>query len=262
MKYKPLPLLLAYIIVLVAGSSCTRYYYRPNAVNAPLFTDGGQVRLNTAGSLGNIGGDYDNDDFRYVFDLQGAWSPIPHLGIIANYSSYGFIPEHPDVNTGNVDGKAHLLELGVGGYYAKGRKFKMVVEGYAGYGAGRINSDVDMHIHRLFLQPGIGVASPFFDAAFNVRITNPRYSHFDAKGRTDDYLIEQELINSSGRRIDESNYIFAEPAFTVRTGYKFLKAQMQVVFAEKMSPVSWEYNWVRYTVGAYLSIDEMFRKTK
>lgn len=252
--------LLAFAIVLVGTSSCSRYYYRPNAVNTPLFTDRGQAHVNIAGSIGSLESEYDDNDFRYVFDLQTSYSPIPHLGIIANYSTYGFIPDNPDESSGNVDGKAHLLELGVGGYYAKGKRFKMVVEGYAGYGMGRIRSDVDMNIGRLFIQPGIGVTSPVFDAAFNLRITNPTYSRFDAKGRENDYLRDQNLIDARGRRIDQTNYFFAEPSFTVRTGYKFLKAQMQVVFAEEMSPVSWEYNKARYTVGAYLSLEEIFKR--
>ncbi len=252
-----LPLL--YTLVLLAGSSCTRYYYRPNGVNTPLFTEGGQAHLNVAGSLSNFESDFNDDNFSYVFDVQGSYSPVPHLGIIANYSTYRYIPDNPDENSGHVDGKAHLLEFGVGSYYAKGKRFKMVVEGYAGYGVGRIRSDVNMNVGRFFLQPGIGVTSPVFDAAFNLRITNPKYSHFDAKGRDDDYLMDRRLINNRGLRIDQSSYFFAEPSFTVRTGYKFLKAQMQVVFAEEISPVSWEYNKARYTIGVYLILEELFK---
>ena len=58
------------LLILVAGSSCNRYYYKPNGVNAPLFTDGGQAHLNVAGSIGGNSGDYEGT--RYVFDLQGS----------------------------------------------------------------------------------------------------------------------------------------------------------------------------------------------
>ena len=244
------------LLMLIAGSSCNRYYYKPNGVNAPLFTDGGQVHLNVAGSIGGNGGDYDYEGTRYVFDLQGSVSPIKHLGIIANYSTYGYTPDNPDVMNGNVDGKAHLLEFGVGGYYAKGNKFKMVADCYVGYGTGQIRSDVDMRLKRFFIQPGIGVRSPAFDAAFNLRLISATYDHFNAKGMSNDYLMQQNLINSSGRRIDNTNYAFVEPSFTVRTGYKFLKVQLQMVFAQEITSVPWDYNPSRYTVGLYFSVED------
>lgn len=244
------------VVMLFVCSSCSRYYYRPNGVNTPLFTDKGQAHLNVAGSIGSVDGDNDYEGTRHVFDLQASVSPVKHIGIIANYSTYGYTPDNPDVENGNVDGRAHLLELGVGGYYAKGNRFKLVADCYAGYGAGRIRSDVNMHINRFFLQPGIGVRSPVFDAAFNLRLVSLRYNHFDAKGRSAEYLMAKNLINSSGRRIDNTNYIFAEPSFTVRTGYKFIKAQLQLVFAQEMTSVPWEYNPSRYTVGLYFSLED------
>src|SRR5262249_34071577 len=149
------------IIIVIGGSSCHRYYYKPNAVNAPLFTDGGQGHINLGGSIGGSSKQYDGNT--YFFDAQGSVSPVNHLGIIANYSTYAYRPDDPDIAGGNVNAHAHLLEAGVGGYYAKGRKFKMVADGYVGYGGGLINSDVNMRVHRFFVQPGIGVRSPGFD---------------------------------------------------------------------------------------------------
>ncbi len=55
-------------IVFLFLSSCTRYYYKPNAVNAPLFTDGGQAHVAVVGSVGSANGDYANERTRYVFD--------------------------------------------------------------------------------------------------------------------------------------------------------------------------------------------------
>lgn len=254
MKYKLSFLYCA--AVLLACSSCNRYYYKPNAVNTPLFTDAGQAHLNVAGSIGSNTSDYDDDGTSYVFDLQASVSPVKHLGIIANYSTYGYTPDNPNVSTGNVDGKAHLLEFGMGGYYAKGNRFKMVADCYVGYGTGQIRSDVDMRINRFFIQPGIGVHSPVFDAAFNLRLVSAKYSNFNAKGMSNEYLMQQKLINSSGRRIDNTTYAFVEPSFTVRTGYRFIKAQLQLVLAQEMTSVPWHYNPARYTVGLYFSLED------
>src|SRR5260221_6385437 len=111
------------ILIFFACSSCSRYYYKPNAVNTPLFTEGGQAHLNLAGSFGGVSKEYDgNTSF---FDVQGSVSPVNHLGIIANYSTYAYRADKPDAASGNVDANAHLLEAGIGGYYSKGKKIKM-----------------------------------------------------------------------------------------------------------------------------------------
>ncbi len=243
--------LLIYISVIATG--CNRYYYKPNAVNTPLFTDGGQAHLNVAGSMG----DGDGAGRTNFFDVQASYSPVKHLGIIGNYSTYGYTPDNYDFVSGNVDAKAHLIEAGLGGYYPVGdRTFKMVVEMYGGGGAGTIRSDVDMDVTKLFLQPGIGVTSPWFDAAFNMRVSNINYSNLDDNGRGNSYLIDRELINTfTGRRIDEGSYTFMEPSLTVRVGYKFAKAQFQSVFANPVSTLPWRYNGARFTVGFYFSLE-------
>jgi hypothetical protein len=248
------------IIIIFAGSSCNRYYYKPNAVNAPLFTDGGQAHVNLAGSIG--GSSKNSEGNTYFFDAQGSVSPVNHLGIIANYSTYAFKASNPDVANGNVNAHAHLLEAGVGGYYAKGKKFKMVADGYVGYGGGIINSDVNMRVRRFFVQPGIGVRSPAFDAAFNLRISNVKYFDFDANGRDNDYLQQKELINSDGRRIDDKSYTFLEPSFTIRAGYKFAKVQLQMVLAQEATPVEWNYNAARFSAGIYFSIEDAIESGK
>lgn len=257
--------LLILTAILIVGSSCNRYYYKPNGVNAPLFTDAGQAHLNVAGSIGggnNIDNDIEYSGTRYAFDLQGSVSPIKHLGIIANYSTTKYIADNPDFASGNVDSKSHFLEFGAGGYYAKGKKFKMVLDCYAGYGYGKITGDIDIRMNRIFLQPGIGLRSPAFDAAFNLRLVNVKYHHLDTKGRDNDYLLQQNLINSGGRRIDNTNYGFVEPSFTVRTGYKFLKVQLQMVIAEEMTSVQWHYSPYRYTVGLYFSLEDAIAEAR
>jgi hypothetical protein len=252
MTYKQLPLSILCALSLFA-CSCNRYYYKPNAVNTPLFTDGGQAHLNAAGSIG----DGDGAGKTSFFDLQASYSPIKYLGIIGNYSTYSFTPDNYDFASGGVAAKAHLLEAGIGGYYPVGdKKFKMVVEMYGGGGGGHINSDVNMDVTKLFLQPGIGVTSPWFDAAFNMRVANIHYSNLEDNGRGNNYLLDRDLIDANtGRRIDEGSYTFFEPSLTVRAGYKFAKAQFQSVFSNPISTFPWRYNGARFTVGFYFSLE-------
>ncbi|RYE22948.1 MAG: hypothetical protein EOP51_11930 [Sphingobacteriales bacterium] len=252
MTYRKLPLLLLAAASLFA-TSCNRYYYKPNAVNTPLFTDGGQAHLNAAGSIG----DGDGAGKTSFFDLQASYSPIKYLGIIGNYSTYSFTPDNYNFYSGNVAAKAHLVEAGIGGYYPVGdKKFKMVVEMYAGGGVGRLNSDVNMDVTKLFLQPGIGVTSPWFDAAFNMRVSNINYSNLDDNGRGDNYLLDRNLIDpNNNRHIDDGTFTFLEPSITVRVGYKFAKAQFQSVFSNSTSTFPWRYNGARFTAGFYFSLE-------
>lgn len=249
-------LLFLFIIPFIALTSCTRYYYKPNGVNTPLFTDGGQAHIGLAGSTG----DGDGAGTTNFFDVQASVSPIRHLGIIGNYSTYAFNPDAPDPASGNVQARAQLIEGGVGGYYALGnRKVKMVVDLYGGGGTGSIRSDVDMDVTRLFLQPGIGMHSPWVDAAFNMRFSRIMYRNLDDNGRGNNYLISHQLMDiyNNNRRIDQGGYSFFEPTFTVRAGYKFAKAQFQMVISHPVNYVPWHYNGARFTAGFYLSIEDI-----
>jgi hypothetical protein len=251
------------LLIVLAASACNRYYYRPNAVNTPLFTGGGQAHF--AGTLGvsgqnsttNGSGSTHNWGSEF-YNLQAAVSPVNHLAILVDYSSYNYHTNNPD-NNGNVNASAHLLEGAVGGYYAKGRKFKLVTDLYVGYGAGPIWSDVNMNIDRFYVQPGIGVRSPWFDAAFNLRICDVNYSHFNANGHDDTYLRDHSLLDTGGVRIDGRSYAFLEPAFTVRGGYRFLKFQLQTVLAGEASNVPWHYNGFMFTAGIFFSLEDALR---
>lgn len=240
------------VIALLSLSSCSRYYYKPNAVNTPLFTDGMQGHLAVAGS---IGGDGDDGDRTTFADVQGSFSPVKHLGIIANYSTWNYSPAR---STG-TPARAQLLEGGLGGYMPMGkRKVKMVTELYAGYGAGQLKSDVDLDVQRFFIQPAIGMRSPWVDASFALRWAFVNYANLDDNGRGYAYLQQQQLVDMYGnRRIDQGTFTFLEPSFTVRGGYKFLKVQLQLVTAMPVSAIAWNHDPVRFTVGLQFSAEDL-----
>lgn len=243
---------LYFVVALLFLSSCSRYYYKPNAINTPMFTDGMQGHLVAAGS---IGGDGDDGDRTTFADLQASFSPIKHLGIIGNYSTYNYSP----VSSTATPARAHILEGGIGGYIPVGeRKVKMVAELYTGIGTGKLRSDVDMDVNRYFIQPGIGMRSPWVDAAFNLRWAFVNFSNLDDNGRGNTYLVEQQLVDMYGnRRIDKGSYTFVEPGLTVRGGYKFIKVQLQMVTSLPVSAIAWNYDPVRFTVGLQLSAEDL-----
>jgi len=235
-------------------TACNRYYYKPNAINDPLFTDGGQVHAAFAGSIGN-GDDNNDQDRTYFTDLQLGFSPINHLGVIGSYSTYAFRPYNK--NTAPANG--YIIEGGIGGYNAFGkRRVKMIIDLYAGGGGGKLSSDVDVNLRKLFLQPGIGMRSDYFDAVINFRFSNIKYSNLDANGHDFAYLSDRRLIDTfNNTRIDKGSYTFYEPGLTLRAGYKFVKVQLQAAFALAVTPVPWHYNGVRYTVGLHFNLEDM-----
>jgi hypothetical protein len=225
-------------------TSCSRYYYKPNAINQPLFTGGMQGHVAAVASLGG------EDDDRTTFaDLQASFSPVKHLGLMGNYSTYTYIPASPSTK----DARAHLIEGGIGGYYPfGGKKVKMVVELYGGMGSGRLRSDVDLDLKRYFIQPGIGMRSPWVDVAFALRIAMLKYSNLDDNGLGIGYLQDQNLVNTlTARGITNGTYTFVEPGLTVRGGYKFVKVQLQLVLSTPYQSVSWNYDPVRFTAGVH-----------
>ncbi|HEY4156237.1 MAG TPA: hypothetical protein VGM24_12440 [Puia sp.] len=255
-----LKILLSLLSAALLTVSCNRYYYKPNAINTPLFTGGGQAHLNLAGSVGNPDNGKNSEGNTYFFDIQGSVSPVNHLAFIANYSTYSYRVNNPDILSGHVDASAHLLEGGIGGYYAShGRKVQFVSDLFVGYGGGPVRSDVDMNASRFFIQPGIGMHSPWVDAAFNLRFSVLKFSDFNSKGRDDDYLLDAKLIDGYGRRIDQRTYSFAEPGITLRAGYKFAKVQLQMVLANEISNVAWRYNAARFTAGFYFSLEDALK---
>ena len=259
-----------YLIIIALSTltlgSCSRYYYKPNGANVPLFTDGGQAHFNVAGSVNSDGTGTNNNGNSTgsvsVFDFQGAVSPVNHLGLIANYSTYNYTTTTLNPPPGDVNARAYLAELGVGGYYALGgRKVKMVVDLYAGGGIGAIRSDIDADVNRIFIQPGIGMRSPWFDVAFSPRIVNIGYNNFSDNGRGDAYLRSQGLLDGAGR-IDQRRYTFFEPCITMRAGYKFAKVQFQYVIAAPMTSISWNTSPGRFSFGFYFTLEDLISTIK
>ncbi|HTN47566.1 MAG TPA: hypothetical protein VL098_14540 [Flavipsychrobacter sp.] len=245
--------------VLFGASSCSRYYYKPNAVNAPLLTDKNQFHIAGAGSISSITDDDNSEGGNFsFFDVQASYSPVKHLGIIANYSTWAFRADNIDFSKGNVDADAHLAEIGLGTYMASGQgRTKFVADIYAGGGAGSLKSDVDMRARRLFIQPGVGFRHPAVEVGFNMRFSNIKYFDLDDHGRGTAYLTTQNLFDvQRNERIDDRSYFFLEPALTLRTGYKFIKAQFNWTLATELSNVRWNYSESRFTVGLQFNLEE------
>lgn len=208
-------------VIAFFSHSCTTTLYTSNAVNAPLLTQKGQIKVNATNS-----------------DMQFAVAAGNHLGIMAN----GYFQSHKSSN--NYQHRGGLLELGAG-YYTQ-RKEHMVFEAYAGGGMGRVykqemvkspdnNSDYlgsfTANGAKLFIQPGVGFTSAAFDLALTQRISMVKYTRFTSNNLSQEYLKNDYLEN-----ITEPMYVFVEPAITARLGFRFIKLQAQYGLTLNMSP--------------------------
>lgn len=194
-------------------SSCSTSMYVSNAVNAPLLKEKGEVKASMDQN-----------------DVQVAVAVANHIGVMAN----GFCKIYQGPDGYKHDGR--LGELGLG--YFKAFKNNLVFETYAGAGIGLVrkkntfySDDSALHIQsfeaqgtKAFFQPGIGYCGRFFEAAFTPRFTYVKYTHFKSLGYSEEELAVDYIDHE---RILNDYFAFAEPAITLRTGFRFIKVQVQ-----------------------------------
>ncbi len=249
--------IIAGLAIIACCTSCSRYYYKPNGVNTPILSDKGQAELAGSVELG--------DESR-CSNVQAGWSPANHIGIIADFSHFVHRENSPVPSAGNVAATAGLGEIGLGYYYASGdAKRSLVLDVYAGPGLGYLNSDVNVRFTRLFIQPGIALRTRYLELALNIRFSDMFYYNLSSNGLGDPYLIQQNLVVPGGRGITDGGYLFCEPAFTIRGGYKLVKLQLQWVNAQAMSHTAWNYETGQINFGIIFRLEEwrqLFHKGK
>lgn len=212
MKFiKYLPILLISAILL----SCKSHSLLPQTQNVPLFIDKNQAQLDAT--------------FSYrTAELQAAYTPINHVGIIVN-GMLGL-------------GSMNSLEAGLGAYGVIQKK--CVLELYGGYGMGSVQSkdsvigsafirgdryyDINYQGIKYFIQPNIGIRfTDNVSLAISCKTnfwTMTKYSYFyERYGSFSGNLKYQDSIYSRNKQ-----QITFEPAITLKAGGKNVKFMMQV----------------------------------
>lgn len=258
-----------FLFVFINACGSTNYYYKPNPVNAPALADKGDIHasVNFAPDLRKLedsdNGVGDKASRGRLFSVQVAASPVKHLGIMASYTNFHYQPAYPGELPGGIDNNStNFFEMGAGTYTVFKQKNRVRLYGdlYAGYGVADMKSDINMRINKYFIQPGLGIRWPWIDASFNVRMAALKFSQFNQLDKSDSYLREHNLIDTYDRRIDEKLYLFMEPSFTFRGGYKYVKTQLQLAWVNQLTEVLWGYHdWV-FTLGIYLSWDDFVHR--
>lgn len=227
MKYFALAIVLACMASLIGCAPA----YIPNAVNVPLLSSQGQFQGSVCSGTSG-------------YDVQASYSPVSNLGLMANGSFYS----NTDDSTGDYS-KRNFFEGGAGYYTAFGGAGRF--ETYGGYGQGTstYRNSYELfgtqeviatgYYRRFFLQPSIGTATDFFDAALSMRTC---YVNF--------YRIKSGDL-SLDHNIDG---IFIEPTITARLGYKHVKLLAQMGYSLPLGE-DVEMFWQPFLFNLGLSFD-------
>lgn len=202
---------LSSLSALLMLAACAPKYYSPNAQNVPLLTAQGEATVS-----GGINADASRADAR------GAWAVGRNLALQASTALY--FPRDDDSGNG---GSGALFEAGAG--YFKPLPNRLVFEtwGLVAYGGlenhfetGNPNGKLNANLTRVSILPALGYKHPAFEAAVSSRVAMLNY--FNVSGSlTRDGASEAHYL-----RENRMQYL-VEPAITVRSGLKSVKAEAQ-----------------------------------
>lgn len=211
-----------YLFPLLLLTACSNYYYAPNSHNVPLFKAKNEVRAEVKGITG--------DEFSGV-EVQGAYSPAEHLGVIANFIYGG----GGSSSGGGRGGNGFIGEAGVGYFTELAPMFVAEVYGGAGMGSviNRYDSETEsrFNIMRAFVQPNIGFTHNIVDIAFSLRFCYLRYNNLRLSYPSNQYIPYYELLNITSN----PDNILMEPALTIRLGWKYVKVQTQLTHSTNLT---------------------------
>ena len=211
--------------------------YVPNRQHVPLLNKQGEFSLNLNPR-----------------NLQLAYSPVPHLGLMANgfyRAAKGRMPDYTDNQFEDERFRTFLslAEGAAGFYYPLSADSAFVFDLYAGFGAGEVNVNIveeDVHQttgqrhytyrrftarqERAFAQPAIGYRTNDLAVVLSARVSSVRFANrgYQNLGFNAAYYY--------GLHTMERRHVLLEPALTVRGGSRNLKAEIQFSFINLLTP--------------------------
>lgn len=231
-------------------NSCAHYYYMPTSQNVPLFKEKNEYRL----SLSSNG----STEIKST-EVQTAYSVTKNIALMSN-----FMLAKGGTLSQNNWGKGHYID-GAIGYYNPLNKFA-VFEIYGGFGTSKqhhqyestyygYGGSSDLSFTKIFVQPSIGFTYNAFDIALSSRLCNVSFQHInnfiDSRNSEYNYL---DSISQNRRSF------VSETALTMRTGWKYVKLQMQFGFLRNLTNSNLRFMKSYVSVGLYLNISKRFKK--
>jgi len=241
--------------------SCSHYYYVPNVQNVPLFREKNEYRISGTSGLGTE---------TSCLEVQGAYSVTGNLGIMTNFMSAKGID-----NNEESWAKGTYLDAAIG-YYKPLHK-SGVFEIYGGVGGSKqqhqyrseiydpgnpaynnLNAGTsDLSFIKIFVQPSIGMTFNGFDFAFSTRFN--RLS-FNKIVNQIDKLSNKYEFDKLYSTEQTKNYLFFEPALTIRGGWKNLKVQLQGATASYLNNDHYHFDQYHISIGLNVAIAKRYLK--
>ena len=233
------------LMVCLKAASCNTTLYVPNAVNAPLLKEKGELKA----SIG-----FNN--------FQAAFGLTDHVGVIGNAYWNNFkVDATSNGITSETVNKGNLYEVGIGYFF--NISDNVVFETYAGGGLGKIDFSndnsrkyYDVNATKFFIQPALGYVGKYFDLGFTPRFSAVKYNDLNTSGYTQSEL-DTEFLNKSA--VEDKTWMFIEPAITARFGYKFIKLQAQLGFASKLTDGDLKYESKFSSLGISVNLAKWYR---
>lgn len=234
------------LFLAICLSSCTHYYYVSNTQNMPLFREKNEYRLSATIGEG---------DESTCIEAQAAYSLTDKIGVMTNFmSAKGGAVSDKDYGKGTyIDGAI--------GYYKPIGKIG-VFEIYGGIGGSNqhhqysSNSTSDLSFAKFFIQPSFGLTFKLFDIGVSTRLGSLSYNKIENHIDSQLNKLEYDKLNIIAR---QSNYLFLEPAITVRGGWKYAKVQIQASPASFINKTQLHSEDYHFTIGIYIAIAERFK---
>jgi hypothetical protein len=170
----------------------------------------GELRVSAAVSNGS--------DVNNAIEFQGAYAATNKVGVIVNT-----LFARADDNSGS---HGYFIEGGAG-YFRPVRR-RLVFETYAGAGVGSVSGAynstfssanyADVNFGRFFVQPDFGFRSNYFEAVVSNRFSVLHYGAITGTSTNSDVDYIRTHPTST----------LVEPAFILRAGLKYAKAELQL----------------------------------
>ena len=225
--------LVLFLFVALAYVSCDtvkqQQLYYPNRANEPALNHAGDAKVNlsydytgSSRSSTTTGATTIVNNHRYInsFSVEGAYSPVNHLGIIGSFRSM--------YNGNSAYYRLRQGELGAGYYLPFGRRRRGLFELYGGADLGNMNAHnyydtvnnfraaVTAHLNDIFLQPAVGYRSSNFSIMYGWKFLGRKFGNIN--------FIENPYDTLSGSR-----YRFLQSFLNITYGLKNYQLNFQML---------------------------------
>jgi hypothetical protein len=192
-------------------------------------------------------------------DIQAAYSLTNHIGIMTDlmFSNGGMFYEKNVAKLNHFNAAA--------GYYKPFNNI-WVFEVYGGAGTSsqrhqyytldKYEGDSRLSFRRFFLQPSVGLTFKALDIALSTAISDIKFNKVEFSLSRED-LDYQQLNNIR----QSPHFTLLEPAITVRTGWKFVKFQLQYIYSYDLTDHNYQlFEESKFSLGLYFSLGKNILK--